>query len=219
MTQKLLHATLLALLVAIVSAPTLLADEPKADKDGWYTLFDGTSLDGWKANENDTSFTLDDGAILVSGNRCHLFYVGDVNNHDFKNFELKAEVMTKPKANSGIYFHTQYQDEGWPEKGYEVQVNNSQGDWRRTGSLYAVKDVKETPVGDDEWFEYDIIVKGKEVELKINGETVNKYTEPADPPHLKEMPGRKIGHGTIALQAHDPGSVIRYRNIRIKPLP
>lgn len=206
------------LLALVMAAPAVADEKPKADEEGWISLFDGESLDGWKANENDTSFTIEDGVILVSGDRCHLFYVGDVNDHDFKDFELKLDVKTEPQANSGVYFHTEYQEDGWPAKGYEVQVNNSQSDWRRTGSLYAVKDVRETPVGDKEWFEYHIIVKGKDVELKVNGETINKYTEPENPEHLKDTPGRKIASGTIALQAHDPGSVIRYRNIRIKPL-
>jgi hypothetical protein len=37
-----------------------------------------------------------------------------------------------------------------------------------------------------------------------------------DAPHLAERPGRKLSSGTIALQAHDPGSLVYYRNIRVK---
>lgn len=191
-----------------------------AANDGWTSLFDGESLDGWRASEN-KSFKVEDGMIVVHGARSHLFYEGPVNNHDFKNFELKAEVLTKPNSNSGIYFHTEYQEEGWPDKGYEVQVNNSfKADPRVTGSLYGVKDVmNDSPVGDDKWFEYDIIVKDKHVTLNINGKKVNEYTEPDEPRHLRDFPGRLISHGTIALQGHDPGSEVHFRNIRIKPLP
>jgi hypothetical protein len=82
----------------------------------------------------------------VNGNTAHLFYDGPVHDHNFKNFEFKADVMTKPHSNSGIYFHTQFQQSSWPEKGYEVQVNNSHTDWRRTGSLYAIQDVKKVYV-------------------------------------------------------------------------
>lgn len=114
---------------------------------GWVGLFDGKTLNGWKASEHPGTFSVENGSIKVSGERSHLFYIGSVRNHDFKNFELKAEVKTTLGSNSGIYFHTAYQEVGFPSKGYEVQVNNSHVDWRRTGSLYAIKDIKSSQVG------------------------------------------------------------------------
>jgi len=190
------------------------------DGDGWISLFDGMSLDGWRASEHKDSCKVEDGVIVAGGGgRSHLFYDGPVENHDFKNFELKLEVMTQPGSNSGVFFHTQYQEVDWPAKGYEAQVNNSHEDWRRTGSLYAVKDLDTSPVKDNEWFEYDIRVRGKKIVFKINGETVLDYTEPNSPPQPDPTRDRLLSHGTIALQAHDPGSIVRFRNIRIKPLP
>jgi hypothetical protein len=144
-----------------------------------------------------------------------LFYDGGVKKHQFKNFEFKADVMTMPGANSGIYFHTEFQQGGWPKKGYEVQVNNSHTDWRRTGSLYAVKDVKEVYVKDKEWFTEYFKVQGKRVIIQINGKTVVDYTEPADV--LRERAGgdslRVISSGTFALQGHDPNSKVYFKNI------
>ncbi len=116
--------------------------------------------------------------IKVNGNVAHLFYDGDVNNHQFKNFEFKADVMTTPGSNSGIYFHTEYQQGGWPKKGYEAQVNNSHTDWRRTGSLYGIQDVREVYVKDNEWYTEYIKVEGKRITIKINDKTVVDYTEP-----------------------------------------
>lgn len=197
----------------------MAADDAGSD-DGWIVLFDGHSLDGWSPSEHKDSFKVEDGAIVAGGGgRSHLFYSGPVQNHVFKNFELKLEAKTEPGANSGVYFHTEYQESGWPNKGYEAQVNNSQADWRRTGSLYAVEDIRQSPVEDGEWFEYDIIVRGKQITLKINGETTVDYTEPENPPLLEDMRERKLSSGTIALQAHDPSCTVYYRNIRIKPLP
>ena len=69
-------------------------------KDGWTPLFDGKSLDGWKANEHAQTFSVKDGEIVVKGDRGHLFYVGPVGDHDFKNFEFSAEVLTRPNSNS-----------------------------------------------------------------------------------------------------------------------
>lgn len=213
-----------SLLVALLMAPSyslVAADSaPAPDKDGFISLFDGKSLDGWRINEHPESARVEDGAIVIGGGpTAHLFYVGPVEDHNFKNFELKLEVNTKPGSNSGVYIHTKFQDSGWPAQGYECQVNNSQSDWRRTGSLYAIEDVRETKAKDNEWFEYDIKVEGKRITLKVNGETTVDYTEPDNAERPADMKGRLLSSGTIALQAHDPGSVVRYRKIRIKPLP
>ncbi len=186
-------------------------------KKGWYNLFDGKTFKGWKVNEeNPSTFTIDNGTIKVDGPRAHLFYDGPVANHNFKNFELKVTAMTRPSANSGIFIHTQYQASGWPENGYEVQVNNSQGDWRRTGSLYSVSDVKDTLVKDNTWYKYHIIVKGKQVIIKVNDKVAVDYMEPAELP--ADRGKKRLSSGTIALQGHDPKSVVFFKDIKIKPL-
>lgn len=190
-----------------------------APKAKWISLFDGKTLDGWKVGNNASSFSVDSGHIVVKGPTAHLFYDGPVENHVFKNFEFKAEVMTQPGANSGIYFHTVFQQGGWPAKGYEVQVNNSQSDWRRTGSLYGIQDIKEVYVKDREWFTEYVKVQGKRIIIKINDKTVVDYTEPEQLQRGKGQEERKISSGTFALQAHDPNSVIYYRNIKVRPLP
>jgi len=189
--------------------------EPSAD--GWYSLFDGKSLDGWKINESPETFAVRDGEIVVNGPRAHLFYEGPVNSHDFKNFEFKAEVLTKPGSNSGIYFHTEF-GPGWPAKGYEVQVNNTHKDVKKTGGLYGIKDVLEIPAKDNEWFTEEIIVRGKHIVTKVDGKTLVDWTEP-EGFDAKAFPGRKVDHGTFALQGHDPKSEVHFRNIRVKPLP
>lgn len=191
-----------------------------ADKnDGWISLFDGKSLDGWKANDPQGTFKVEGGEIIVNGPRSHLFYVGAVQNHDFKNFEFKADVKTMPSSNSGVYFHTEWLDGGWPSKGYEVQVNNSHKDPKRTAGLYGIQDNYEAPAKDGEWFTLYIKVEGKHVVTQVNGKTIVEYTEPADPQRPKPMAGRLITHGTFALQGHDPISKVFYRNIMVKPLP
>ena len=190
----------------------------KANGDGWISLFDGKSLNGWKVGANASTFSVKDGAIVANGPVAHLFYVGDVKNHDFKNFEFKADVMTTPGSNSGLYFHTPYQDSSWPVKGYEVQVNNSHEDWRRTGSLYAIQDVKETYVKDNEWYTESIIVKDKHVTVKINDKAVVDYDEPVNVQREKGMEQRVLSSGTFAIQGHDPRSKVFFKNIMVKPL-
>lgn len=176
----------------------------------WLCLFDGKTLDGWKASEHTGTFSVQDGAIVAHGDRSHLFYTGPVEDAMFTDFELMVDVMTEPGSNGGVYFHTRYQDTDWPRQGFEVQVNNSfTADPRKTGSLYGIQDVRSTQAGDKVWFREHIIVKGNHVTVFVDGKKVVDWTEP----------GRVLKGGTFALQGHDPGSTVRYTNIYVKPLP
>ena len=186
---------------------------------GWVSLFDGKSLKNWKVGDNAETFSVANGMIVVHGQTAHLFYDGEISNHKFKNFEFKASVMTMPGANSGIYFHTGFQQGGWPSKGYEVQVNNSHTDWRRTGSLYGIEDVKEVLVKDSVWYTEHIIIQGKRVQIKVNDKTVVDYTEPENVVRSGGDSLRRISNGTFALQGHDPKSIVYYKNIMVKVLP
>jgi hypothetical protein len=190
-----------------------------AAEKGFTSLFNGKDFSGWKVNEHTDTFSVKDGAIVAHGPRSHCFYVGDFHNHTFKDFELKVDVMTKPNSNGGIYILTEYQPEGWPGKGFEIQVNNTYNrDPRKTGSVYEVKDNSEKVAEDDKWFTEDIVVKGDTITVKVDGKLVSEWAQPADWAGTKDFPGRRIGTGTIALQGHDPGSTVYYKNIRIKLL-
>ncbi|MGB0331797.1 MAG: 3-keto-disaccharide hydrolase [Planctomycetota bacterium] len=189
------------------------------DGGGFASLFNGRNLKGWKVAERPESVRVENGALIVNGDRAHVFYDGPVYHHSFKNFELRALVRSKPGSNSGIYFHTAFQEAGWPSKGYEVQVNNTQGDWRRTGGLYGIDDLKEPPAKDDEWFPMHIRVVGKRVQITVNGNQVIDYTEPDDVERPESFAGRLVDRGTFALQAHDPASEVWYKAIEVRPLP
>lgn len=185
-------------------------------EEGFVKIMDGKTFDGWKiADEKAKSWKIEDGAFVAKGERSHLFYVGD--EKPFKDFELKVEVMTQPGSNGGIYFHTKFQDTDWPRQGFECQVNVTQGDWKKTGSLYDVANITTTPAKDNEWWTQHIAVKGNKVTVRINDKVVLEYTEPPGAQASKSFT-RKLNEGTFALQAHDPKSVIRYRNIRVKRL-
>ena len=202
------------LCLALLAAAPLLAAE-----EGFTPLFNGKDLTGWKASEHPDTFSVKDGAIVAHGPRSHCFYIGSFHQHSFKDFELKVDVMTLPKSNGGVYIQTEYQETGWPGKGFEVQVNNTYpSDPRLTGSLYEVADNPSEAAKDNEWFTEDILVKGDSVTVKVNDKIVAQWTQPAGWAGTKDFPGRRIGPGTIALQAHDPGSTVYYKNIRIKPL-
>lgn len=213
-----MKTTFLTLLTVAAMSAVALAE------DGWTSMFNGKDLSGWKSNEEvPGAFSVEDGKLKVSGGRAHIFFVGADGNAKFKNFEFKAKFMTTPGANGGIYIHTTYQDKGWPEKGYECQVNATHTDRKKTGGLYAVQDVLDNaPNKDNVWSDYYIKVEGKHITIKIDGKTTVDWTQPDDwdpAKNLKGMPGRSLSEGTIAIQGHDPKSVAFYKDLEIKPLP
>jgi hypothetical protein len=206
-----------AFLIAFLLVSTGVSRLSGADSDdGFTSIFDGKTFNGWKpAAENPGTWKINNGAFVAHGPRDHLFYVGD--EKPFKNFELKVDVMTEPGSNGGIYFHTKYQESDWPKQGFECQVNVSHTDWKKTGSLYDVVNVASTPAKDKKWWTQHIIVKDNKVTVKIDGEIILEYCEP--PGARPSTPfTRKLDEGTFALQAHDPKSVVRYKNIRVKRL-
>lgn len=182
-----------------------------AAEEGFVSLFDGKTFDGWKINRAPESFAIEDGAIRANGDCSHIFYEGKVNGAKFKNFELRMDVMTRKNSNGGVFIHTVFQDKGWPS-GYEIQVNNTQKDPQKSGGLYnTVKNL--VPFEDDTWMKYVIIVKDGQVTVTVNDkELVNYKTEAATTKLLPEG-------GTFAIQAHDKGSTTLYKNIRVKVLP
>ena len=186
--------------------------------DEWINLFDGESLDGWKASENPETFFVEDNMIVTFGDRSHLFYMGENGEASFRDFELSVDIKTMEGANSGIYFHTTYQETGWPDKGYEAQINNTYpNDPRRTGSLYGVNDITDQIAEDNEWFTLNVKVDGDQITITVDGNEVVSYTEPENVVR-EERPGRRLSSGTIALQGHDPDSKVYFKNIRIREL-
>ncbi|MBK9167419.1 MAG: DUF1080 domain-containing protein [Bryobacterales bacterium] len=170
---------------------------------GWVRMFDGETLEGWKANERPDNWTLEDGAIKGTGERSHLYWMVE----QCGDCEFKADVKTTPGSNSGMYFRAQWTENDWP-KGYEAQVNNSHKDWRRTGSLYSIADVKEQLVPDDTWWTQHITVRGDHIVIQVNGKAVVDYVDPE----------RRFMRGYLALQQHDPGSTVWYRNLMYRKL-
>lgn len=208
-----------SLLASLLAAPLARPAEE------WVSLFDGKSLKGWKDSSGAGSFRVADGVIAADGPQSHLFYTGPVRNAEFRNFELKLEVMARPLCNSGVFFHTKFQPSGWPEQGFEIQVNNTAlgaGTYRerkKTGSLYGVRNVYKAFAKDNEWFPMHVIVQGKRVQVFVSGLLLVDYVEPDPPVQAAKTPGRVLGGGTFALQCHDPGSKAFFRNIMVRPLP
>lgn len=191
----------------------VLTDKEQAD--GWVLMFNGKDLSGWLLNkENPESVYVEDGHLVTNGKRAHLFY-GEKGDAVLKDFELVADVKSVGKSNSGIFFHTKLQDKGWPTHGFEAQICNGFKDPRKTGSIYSFSDIMDnSPAKDDVWFHYRLKVEGKNVKIWIDGELVQDWTQPDD----WSEKTKKIGSGTIALQAHDPGSKVLFKNMKLREI-
>ena len=212
---------------ALLVPMSVMAQDPA---DGWVKIFNGKDLEGWKANDTEGEFYVnEDGEIAGKGGRCHLFYM-----EELQEFELKIDVYINDGGNSGVYVLSPWVDNNWPTGGFELQVNSTQSDPVKTGSIYEIVMLYESPVPADTWFTYHIIVKGNEMTVKIDDKVLYKYRDPSA--RFARRPGtagtaaggdarpnvpnfKYIGQkGHIALQQHDPGSLPRFKNIYIKKL-
>jgi hypothetical protein len=231
-------ATFSCAAAAVLFAVVLPVGAQTTPEDGFVSLFDGKTLDGWKIGDNADVFQVHDGMIVMECPKtnhqpAHIF---------FKNFDLRVDVMTYPCANSGIYFHTKFQKGGWPRLGLECQVNNSHVDWRRTGSLYGIKNISWGPeapsadnkedvlllptpeVTDKTWYTQEIICHDETITVKLNGKTMLEYKMPEmDAQHKLSTGVTWLPEGTFALQGHPPMenqiSKACFKNIRVKVLP
>ncbi|MCX6954575.1 MAG: DUF1080 domain-containing protein [Verrucomicrobia bacterium] len=217
-------------LLRLLAGFTLALSSQLHAADGWRELFNGRDLTGWKANAFPESWSVVDGTIRVNAAKesSHLFFVGDGQEDfvRFKNFELEVVARGEPNANSGIFIHTDRSTSNAKQhlaKGYEIQLNSTEKEKRKTGSLYAIVDLDKSAVDETKWFTTRITVQNRHIVIQINGTTTVDYTEPPDaaaqrPPERKGRVLNPAG-GAIALQGHDPGSVFYFKSVRIRPLP
>lgn len=130
--------------------------------------------------------------------------------------------MMQPGAESAICFHTA--DQPSPAPGFQVLLaNDSRGpngfiQRRKTGSLDGVRHVWKQFVRDNEWFTLHILVRQKQVQVRVNDMLVVDYIEPDEA--FSENPefNCRIGQGTFALEARSPQSTTFFRNLRVRPL-
>jgi len=220
--MKIISYVIIVLLSIVLTATTWAEDE-------WKTLFNGKDLTGWRPNYYPDSWSVVDGTIRAHATKAssHLFYVGDKPEGEFvpfTSFVLELSARSEPNSNSGVFFHTDFKApnaEHHLANGYEVQLNSTEKEKRKTGSLYAVVDLPKSPLDESKWFRVRITVQGKHITVQLNDQTVVDYTEPDNVKRPPDRAGRKLNAagGAIALQGHDSGSTFYFKDIRIKRLP
>ena len=122
---------------------------------------------------------------------------------NYQNFTLQGQAYTEKDAEAALLFHTD------GESGYEVLFHNGEIDGsRKTGSLSAIRNLYRSLAEDNEWFDFEVSVRGKNIAIQINGTDVVCYTEPSQPYRIAEYSKRLLGQGDILLQGKQ-GSRIR----------
>jgi hypothetical protein len=205
----------LFLFLALAAAGPSVADE-KGKKSDWVQLFNGRDLTGWKVYPKGTgNWKVVDGAFTCTGPASHLFS----ERGDYQNFHYRIEALVTDGSNSGQYFRARY-EAGFP-KGYEAQINATQRDPIKTGSLYPSFGISrekakeagllilEAPHKANEWFTQEVIADGNHIIIKVNGKTTVDFKDEKN----------TYSKGHFAIQHHDPGCVVKVRKVEVKELP
>lgn len=206
-------ATLVAAVLSCGVLPTASAQTPSPtvegqptphtpDAKGWIRLFDGKTLSGWKTFDPGHWTINGEGLLVGQGSRSHLF-----SPRTYKNLEFKAEAKLNHEGNSGMYFRAKLMP-GWPD-GYESQVENTSKDPQKTGSLYNRAKMFDQLIADDTWWTQHVIAIGNRIIIKVNDKIVVDFVDEK----------RSFIEGHLALQQHNDGSIVNYRNVQVKPLP
>jgi len=194
----------------------LAAGPAAAAEEGFESLFDGRTLDGW---EGDTKiFRVVDGAI-VGGTLDARIARNEFlcTKRDFADFELRLKFKLLGKgANAGVQFRSRRIPNHHEVKGYQADLGD--GWW---GSLYDESRRNKVLIGADpavvkqaikrgDWNDYAVRCQGPRVQIWLNGQQTVEYTEPDD----------KIERdGFIGLQIHGGGpSEAWYKDLRIRKL-
>ena len=186
-----------------LSAENRIVDKFKSHKYDWFSIFDGSTLEGWKANEHPESWSVKDGLLRGDGEASHLFYM----ESKCVNCEFRADVRINHGGNSGMYFRTAF-GPGFPA-GYEAQVNSSHTDPVRTGSLYNFVSITDQLVPDNTWFNQHIIVEGNHIQIFVDGKKTVDFVDEKN----------TFTDGYLALQQHNRGSVVEFKNLSMRELP
>lgn len=213
------------------------SDDAKSDEEGFKPIFDGKTLDGWDGNPKFWSVQV--GALTgqttkenpTSGNTFIIWKGGKVGD-----FELRLSYKIVG-GNSGIQYRSKdfgnwvvggYQGDFEAGKTYtgilyeermtrgimaqrgEKVVFDENGKREVVGSV-GKSDEIQAAIKHEDWNEYTIVAKGRELKHVINGKTTIEVTD--------NDPKKFVAEGILALQLHQgPPMTVQFKNVRIKEL-
>jgi hypothetical protein len=168
-------------------------------KQSWETLYESPAdFDKWFVSEGEPKFQAL-GEVLHGDGLGHL-----ATRDQFRDFELQMYVRHVKHHNSGVLFRSTGRGLK-SERHYEIQLHDVEGAHYPSGSLYHFKRSIYPRIEPEKWFLLQLMAKGPNCLVRINGENVLEYDRMDN-----------VEAGPIELQAHDRGKWTQFKQIRIR---
>lgn len=184
-------------------------------------LFNGVDLSGWR-HVGPGEFVVEDGSLKTVGGMGLLVYDGGPVGHAVLRVVYRPEA---PDSNAGVFIRIpEPARDPWfaVHKGYEVQIQDTGDEFHRTGAIYSLSPAKEFPASEDGWNTMEIELAGQTTRVTVNGALVNEFRGGQAVPERKRwfepQRGPRPDTGYVGLQNHDRRSVVRFREVSVRPL-
>ncbi|WP_238326004.1 3-keto-disaccharide hydrolase [Bryobacter aggregatus] len=166
-------------------------------KEKWEVLYNKPEdLSKWNATEKASWEAI--GNVLRADGLGYL-----VSKERYQDFRFECYIRASKNSNGGVLFRGG--EDGKADR-YEIQVHDVEGAVYPTGSLYHYERASRYPrIQPEEWYLFQLVAKGKRCVVRIQGETL------VDCEKLE-----RTVPGTILIQAHQKGSWIEYKDLRIQ---
>ena len=196
---------------------------PEEKASGFVALFNGKNLDNWTGNKQ--SYVAEDGMIVINpedGSGGNLY-----TEKEYSDFIFRFEFLLTPAANNGLGIRAPLEGDA-AYAGMELQILDDTAPvyaaiepYQHHGSVYGVIPARRgflKPVG--EWNYEEVVAAGTHIKITLNGTVIvdGDIAGPRDNGTMdhKDHPGLKNKTGHIGFLGH--GSVVKFKNIRIKDL-
>ncbi|MDL2223078.1 DUF1080 domain-containing protein [Bacteroidales bacterium OttesenSCG-928-M11] len=180
-----------------------------SDKTDGYIVFETNESSCWNIQGQ---VERSEKEIVLKGNKSKA-----ITTTSYRDFILEFECKTSPDAIGGVVFHSNGYDS--QKRGYEVLINNNQEseEWRKTGSLSAIRNYGKCLSENDTWVKMRIEVEGSNIKVHVGDYWVVDYSQPKNPYRQNEYKGRLLSKGVFVF-ANYSEAPIAFRNIKVKPL-
>ena len=200
---------------------SLLSVVETAQAQNWKPLWDGKDLSQW-TQVGPGKFVIENGLLKTTGGMGLLVWNGGKLGNGVIRVVYKNEIQ---KSNSGVFIRIpEAPSEPWMpvNKGYEVQIDDSNDDYHVTGVLYSLTKAKAKPGKPGEWNTMEITLEGPRTRVTVNGQLVTDFKEGDPVPEKKQQyepdRGPRPNEGYIGLQNHSDRDVVYFKEISFRPL-
>lgn len=191
--------TVIVNLALLAIAVLGLQPAPASAQDGWTTLFNGSTLDGWNPI-GDANWELADGAVQADSGGGFL-----VTPESYGDFELTLQFWVDEPANSGIFIRCADPQMVTDRNAYEVNIYDTRADQTyRTGGIVHIASPASVINSPGQWNTYEIVAQGPRLRVWLNGA------------EMVDVEDAQFATGPIALQYG--AGVVKFRNVLVRGL-